>query len=132
MGVIPIINANDAISIKQLDFDENDTLSAIVASLCDADLLIMLTDVDGLYDGDPKNPDSKLIPVVEKITPEIISAAQGAGSALGTGGMLTKIEAAQIATEAGIDTVIIGNQNPDTLYELFEGEPVCTYFKAIR
>ena len=92
----------------------------------------MLTDVDGLYDGDPKNPDSKLIPVVEKITPEIISAAQGAGSALGTGGMLTKIEAAQIATEAGIDTVIIGNQNPDTLYELFEGEPVCTYFKAIR
>ena len=68
MGVIPIINANDAISIKQLDFDENDTLSAIVASLCDADLLIMLTDVDGLYDGDPKNPDSKLIPVVEKIT----------------------------------------------------------------
>ncbi|MBP1580685.1 MAG: glutamate 5-kinase [Oscillospiraceae bacterium] len=130
MGVIPIINANDAISIKQLDFDENDTLSAIVASLCEADLLVMLTDVDGLYDGDPKKPGSKLIPVVEKITPEIIAAAQGAGSALGTGGMLTKIEAAQIATEAGIDTVIIGNQDPDLLYELFEGEPVCTYFKA--
>lgn len=130
MGVIPIINANDAISIKQLDFDENDTLSAIVASLCEADLLVMLTDVDGLYNGDPKKPDSKLIPVVEKITPEIIAAAQGAGSALGTGGMLTKIEAAQIATEAGIDTVIIGNQDPDLLYELFEGEPVCTYFKA--
>ena len=130
MGVIPIINANDAISIKQLDFDENDTLSAIVASLCEADLLVMLTDVDGLYDGDPKKPDSKLITVVEKITPEIIAAAQGAGSALGTGGMLTKIEAAQIATEAGIDTVIIGNQDPDLLYELFEGEPVCTYFKA--
>ena len=70
MGVVPIINANDAISIKQLDFDENDTLSAIVASLCDADLLVMLTDVDGLYDGDPKQPGSKLIPVVE-ITPEI-------------------------------------------------------------
>ena len=132
MGVVPIINANDAISIKQLDFDENDTLSAIVASLCNADLLVMLTDVDGLYDGDPKKPGSKLIPVVEKITPEIIAAAQGAGSALGTGGMLTKIEAAQIATEAGIDTVIIGNQDPDTLYELFEGEPVCTYFKAVK
>lgn len=131
MGVIPIINANDAISIKQLDFDENDTLSAIVASLCGADLLVMLTDVDGLYDGDPKLPESKLIPVVEKITPEIIAAAKGAGSALGTGGMLTKIEAAQIATEAGIDTVIIGNQDPDLLYQLFEGEPVCTYFKAL-
>ena len=130
MGVVPIINANDAISIKQLDFDENDTLSAIVASLCDADLLVMLTDVDGLYDGDPKQPGSKLIPVVEKITPEIVTAAQGAGSALGTGGMLTKIEAAQIATEAGIDTVIIGNQDPALLYELFEGEPTCTYFKA--
>ena len=130
MGVVPIINANDAISIKQLDFDENDTLSAIVASLCDADLLVMLTDVDGLYDGDPKQPGSKLIPVVEKITPEIVAAAQGAGSALGTGGMLTKIEAAQIATEAGIDTVIIGNQDPALLYELFEGEPTCTYFKA--
>jgi glutamate 5-kinase len=132
MGVIPIINANDAVSIKQLDFDENDTLSAIVAALCEADLLIMLTDVDGLYDGDPKLPESKLIPEVDKITPEIISLAQGAGSDLGTGGMLTKIEAAQIATEAGIDTVIIGNDKPSRLYDLLEGETPCTYFKAIK
>ena len=130
MGVIPIINANDAVSIKQLDFDENDTLSAIVASLCKADLLIMLTDVDGLYDGDPKNPESKLIPVVERITPDIISLAKGAGSDLGSGGMLTKIEAAEIATEAGIDTVIIGNSDPELLYQLFEGEPRCTVFRA--
>lgn len=130
MKVIPIINANDAISIKQLDFDENDTLSAIVAAVCEADLLVMLTDVDGLYDGDPKDEGSKLISVVEKITPDVIAAAKGAGSALGTGGMLTKLEAAQIATEAGIDAVIIGNQNPDLLYQLFEAEPVCTYFKA--
>ncbi len=131
MGVIPIINANDAVSIKQLDFDENDTLSAIVASLCEADLLVMLTDVDGLYDGDPREEGSRLIPEVDKITPEIISLAKGAGSDLGSGGMLTKIEAAQIATEAGIDTVIIGNHDPQLLYELFEGEPRCTYFKAI-
>ena len=130
MGVIPIINANDAVSIKQLDFDENDTLSAIVASLCEADLLVMLTDVDGLYDGDPKNPESRLIPEVDKITTDIISLAKGAGSDLGSGGMLTKIEAAEIATEAGIDTVIIGNEDPELLYELFEGEPRCTYFKA--
>ena len=130
MGIIPIINANDAVSIKQLDFDENDTLSAIVASLCDADLLIMLTDVDGLFDGDPKLPGSKLIREVEKITPELISAAQGAGSNLGTGGMLTKLEAAQIATDAGIDTVIVNGEDLSRLYDLFENEAICTYFKA--
>lgn len=130
MGVIPIINANDAISIKQLDFDENDTLSAIVASLCEADLLVMLTDVDGLYDGDPKLPGSRLIEEVSTITPEIISVAQGAGSKLGTGGMLTKLEAAKIATEYGIDAVIINGDNPHKLYELFEGTARCTHFKA--
>ncbi len=129
MGIIPIINANDAVSIKQLDFDENDTLSAIVASLCEADLLIMLTDVDGLYDGDPKNPDSKLIREVDAITPEIIAVSQGAGSSLGTGGMLTKIEAAKIATEAGIDAVIINGDKPSHIYDLFEGDAVCTYFR---
>ncbi len=130
MGVIPIINANDTISIKHLDFDENDTLSATMAVLCEADLLVILTDVDGLYDGDPKNPGSKIIPEVDRINPDIISLASGAGSSLGTGGMLTKIEAAQIATEAGIDTLIIGNERPSLLYEIFEGEPRCTYFKA--
>ncbi len=130
MGVIPIINANDTISIKHLDFDENDTLSATMAVLCEADLLVILTDVDGLYDGDPKAPGSKIIPEVDRISPDIISLANGAGSSLGTGGMLTKIEAAQIATEAGIDTLIIGNENPSLLYEIFEGEPRCTYFKA--
>lgn len=132
LNVIPIINANDVVSIKQLDFDENDTLSAIVATLCEADLLVMLTDVDGLYSGPPGDPESEFIEVVEKITPDIISAAQGSGSSLGSGGMLTKIEAAQIATEAGIDTVIIGNKDPGLLYELFESDnAVCTYFKAV-
>ena len=92
--------------------------------------MVILTDVDGLYDGDPKSPGSKIIPEVDRISPDIISLANGAGSSLGTGGMLTKIEAAQIATEAGIDTLIIGNENPSLLYEIFEGEPRCTYFKA--
>ena len=133
LGVIPIINANDVVSIKQLDFDENDTLSAIVASLVHADLLVMLTDVDGLYTGDPKDPESKFIKEVDKIDSEIISMAQGAGSDVGTGGMLTKIEAAKIATEAGIDTVIIGNKDPKLLYKLFEtDDAVCTYFKALE
>lgn len=131
MGIIPIINANDVVSIKQLDFDENDTLSAIVATLVNADLLVMLTDVDGLYDGDPQAPGSKLISEVDRIDSDIISLAQGAGSSVGTGGMLTKIEAAQIAMEAGIDTVIIGNRSPKLLYDLFESDnAVCTYFKA--
>lgn len=131
LNVIPIINANDVVSIKQLDFDENDTLSAIVATLCKADLLVILTDVDGLYDDDPSLPTSKLIPEVDRITPEIISMAQGSGGILGSGGMLTKIEAAQIATEAGIDTVIVGNKDPRILYQLFETENAkCTFFKG--
>lgn len=131
LSVIPIINANDVVSIKQLDFDENDTLSAIVATLCDADLLIMLTDVDGLYTGNPSDENAEFIPEVDEISNEIISYAQGAGSSLGSGGMLTKIEAAKIATESGIDTVIIGNRDPKLLYELFEGENArCTWFKA--
>lgn len=133
MSVIPIINANDVVSIKQLDFDENDTLSAIVAKLCKADLLVMLTDVDGLYTGDPADPESEFIPEVDNINMDIITMAQGSGSAVGTGGMLTKIEAAQIAAEAGIDSVIIGNKDPKLLYELFEGDNArCTYFKAPR
>lgn len=131
LSVIPIINANDVVSIKQLDFDENDTLSAIVATLCDADLLVMLTDVDGLYTGNPSQEGVEFISEVDKINSEIISYAQGTGSSLGSGGMLTKIEAAQIATEAGIDTVIIGNRDPKLLYELFESDNArCTWFKA--
>lgn len=133
MSVIPIINANDVVSIKHLDFDENDTLSAIVAQLCGADLLVMLTDVDGLYTGDPSDPESEFISEVDNINTEIIGMASGSGSAVGTGGMLTKIEAAQIAVQAGIDAVIIGNRDPKLLYDLFESDNVrCTHFKAIK
>lgn len=130
LGVTPIINANDAISISHLDFDENDTLSAMVAQLCGADLLVILTDVDGLLDGDPKNGDAKLIEVVEKITPELISVVGGKGSELASGGMLTKIEAADIAMNSGIDTVFINGENPEILYDLLDGRAKCTYFKA--
>ncbi len=131
MSVIPIINANDVVSIKHLDFDENDTLSATVAKLCGADLLVMLTDVDGLYTGDPSDPASEFISEVDNINYDIIGMAQGSGSAVGTGGMLTKIEAAQIAVEAGIDAVIIGNKDPKLLYELFETDSARgTWFRA--
>lgn len=133
LSVIPIINANDVVSIKHLDFDENDTLSATVARLCGADLLVMLTDVDGLYTGDPSDPASEFIPEVNNINYDIIGMAQGSGSAVGSGGMLTKIEAAQIAAESGIDAVIIGNKDPKLLYELFETDSArCTWFRAQR
>jgi len=128
MGIIPIINANDAISIEELDFDENDTLSAMVAKIAEADLLIMFTDVDGLYDKNPAEPDAKLIPVVEKITQDMIHAAKGKGSELSSGGMLTKLEAAMLAKENNIQSVIINGERLEILYDLFENKATCTVF----
>lgn len=128
MGIIPIINANDSVSIEQLDFDENDTLSALIAEVASADLLVILTDVEGLYDRNPSEPDAKLIPVVHKVTDEMIAAAGEKGSELASGGMLTKIEAAVIAGEGGIPTVIIKGDNPEYLYDLFDNKAVCTLF----
>ena len=128
-GVVPVINANDSVSIEQLDFDENDTLSAIAAKLCDADLLVILTDVDGLYD---KNPavyeDAKLLPIVKKITYDMIASAKEKGSEMSKGGMVTKLEAATLALEDDIDTVIINGENPEILYDLFENKAICTLF----
>ncbi len=133
MGVIPIVNENDTIAIDELELEigENDSLSAIVASLSNADLLLILSDIDGLYDADPrKNPDAKPIHVVEKITPEIERVAGGAGTSLGTGGMTTKINAAKIASEAGIDMIIMNGNDPELLYDLFENKDVGTIFMA--
>jgi glutamate 5-kinase len=128
MGVVPIINANDTVSLEELDFDENDTLSAMVAKLSEADLLIMFTDVDGLYDKNPAEPGAKLIPVVEKITQEMIHAASGKGSELSSGGMLTKLEAAMLAKEDNIPSVILNGERLEILYDLFENKAVCTVF----
>lgn len=133
MGVIPIINENDTIAIDELELEigENDSLSALVADLADADLLLILSDIDALYDDDPHiNPDAKPITFVEKITPEIESVAGGAGTSLGTGGMSTKINAAKIAGNAGIDMIIMNGKNPDLLYDLFEDKELGTLFKA--
>jgi glutamate 5-kinase len=128
-GVVPIINANDTVSIDELDFDENDTLSAIAAKLCGADLLVILTDVDGLYDKNPStDTDAKLLPLVNKITAEMLAGAGEKGSAMSKGGMLTKLEAASIALGDNIDTVIINGENPEILYDLFDGGAVCTLF----
>lgn len=133
MGVIPIVNENDSISIDELELEigENDSLSAIVAGLADADLLLILSDIDALYSEDPRiNPEAKPIHTVEEITPEIERIAGGAGSGLGTGGMSTKINAAKIAGEAGIDMVIMNGKNPELLYDLFENKEIGTIFKA--
>ncbi len=133
MGVIPIVNENDSISIDELELEigENDSLSALVASLSGADLLLILSDINGLYSDDPhKNPDAEAISVVEEITPEIEKIAGGAGSGFGTGGMSTKINAAKIAVEAGIDMVIMNGKNPELLYDLFENKEIGTIFLA--
>jgi glutamate 5-kinase len=133
MGVIPIVNENDTIAIDELELEigENDSLSALVAELSGADLLLILSDIDGLYDDDPRsNPDAKPVYVVDKVTPEIEAMAGGAGTSLGTGGMSTKINAAKIATESGIDMIIMNGKDPEKLYDLFEDKEIGTLFKA--
>ncbi len=132
-GVIPIVNENDTVAIDELELEvgENDSLAATVATLAQADLLIIMSDIDGLYDSDPRqNSDARLIPVVEEINDEIRELAGGAGTSLGTGGMITKINAAEIATKNGIDMIIMNGKNPDNLYWLFEEEKLGTMFKA--
>ena len=131
LHAIPIINENDTISTEEIAVGDNDTLSAVVAATTRAELLILLSDIDGLYDSDPhKNPDAKLIHEVSEINGKILSLAGGSGSELGTGGMVTKLHAAQIATEAGCEMVIANGWNPDLLYGIVEGEPIGTRFLA--
>jgi len=129
MGAIPIVNENDTVSIEELEFGDNDKLSAMVTALTEADGLILLSDIDGLYAQDPrKNPEAQLIPLVTKIDKRIESIAGGSGSNRGTGGMATKIQAAKIALVCGAPMAIINGADPDLLYDLFEGKPVGTLF----
>ena len=129
LGALPVINENDTVATEEISVGDNDTLSALVARSCDADLLVLLTDIDGLYTSDPRNnPDAKLIDVVEEITPEIIACAGGKGSDPGTGGMATKLRAAQICTEGGIDMIIADGDSPELLYKIMDGESVGTKF----
>lgn len=129
MGVIPIINANDTISIDELDFSDNDTLSAYVACLIEGDALIILSDINGLYNADPKiNSNATLLNKVEKITTNIKELASGSSSNLGTGGMATKVKAAEMATCKGIDTVIASGNDPSILFQILKGNDVGTLF----
>jgi glutamate 5-kinase len=131
--VIPVVNENDTVAIDELELEmgENDSLAANVAVISGAELLIIMSDIDGLFDKDPrKNDDAQLIPVVQEITDDIVASAGGAGTAFGSGGMATKIKAAKIANDAGIDLVIINGRHPDNLYGVFENKPVGTVFQA--
>ena len=133
MGCIPIVNENDAVSTDELvKFGGNDILSAHVANLCHADVLINLSDIDGLFDSDPrKNPDAKLVERVEDID-AILSFAGGAGTDRGTGGMEAKLTAAKMVTSNGIPMYIMNGSDPEILYRLLDGEHVGTYFVASR
>lgn len=130
LNAIPIVNENDTISTEQIEFGDNDTLSAIVAELVGADLLVLLSDIDGLYDKDPhKFSDARIIDEVAEITDDIRALAGGTGTSRGTGGMVTKIAAAETATNAGVDMIITNGADPDILYDIFDGKKVGTLFR---
>ena len=129
LRVLPIINENDTVSTAEIAVGDNDTLAAIVAIEADADLLILLSDIEGLYTADPrKNPDAELIREVRAMTDEIRALGGGAGSGLGTGGMQTKLRAASMCMERGIDMIITRGDRPSLLYDCVEGTPVGTRF----
>lgn len=131
LGVLPIINENDTVATEELTIGDNDTLSAIVAVSAGADLLVLLSDIDGLYTADPRvDPNATLLSEVHGVTPEIIALAGGKGSALGTGGMATKLHAARLANDAGVDMIIANGADPDILYSITDGKSVGTRFIA--
>lgn len=130
-GVIPIVNENDTVATDEIEFGDNDTLSAIVAELVEADLLILLSDIDGLYDADPtKDQSAQLINDIQKVDGQVRAMATGSSSSVGTGGMVTKIEAARIATDNGIDMVIANSETEDVLKKILEGQRIGSHFWA--
>ena len=136
-GILPIVNENDSVATDEIEFGENrifgdnDTLSAIVAKLLEADLLIILSDIDGFYDADPRqNTDAKRIDIVHEVNEEIEAKAGGVGSSRGTGGMITKLSAAKIANLAGVPMVLATGKDPRIIHAILAGEPVGTLFEA--
>lgn len=134
MGIIPIVNENDSVSYTEIEseqklFGDNDTLSAVVSVLCGADTLILLSDIDGLFDQNPHdNPDARLIREVRVIDDDIRSLAGGSDSGVGTGGMITKLSAAELATSHGIDMIIANGERPELIYDIMADEPAGTLF----
>ena len=137
LGALPIINENDAVATDEIGVEntigETDSLSAIVAAAIGADLLVLLSDIDGLYDKDPRrHPDARLIPTVERVDDELFTLAEDSSTGLGTGGMITKLRAAAIATEAGCEMVIANGSKPEVLYDIAAGRPAGTRFLTGR
>ena len=131
LDVLPVINENDTVATDEISVGDNDTLSALVSESIGADLLVLMSDIDGLYTDDPhKNPEASLIPEIRELTPEVMALGGDAGSSLGTGGMRTKLHAAEICTENGTDMIITNGQNPRILYDIADGKAVGTRFIA--
>lgn len=131
LGAIPIVNENDTVATDEIQFGDNDRLSAIVAALVEADILILMSDIDGLYTDDPnKNPDAEFIPFVRELTPELKAMGKGSASSVGTGGMSAKLAAAQIATGSGSDMLIANANDLNAIYEILEGKECGTLFAA--
>ena len=129
LGALPIINENDTVATAEIKVGDNDTLGAIVACSVKADLLVLLSDIEGLYTADPRqNPEAKLLPAGERVTPEVEARGGGKGSELGTGGMATKLRAAKLVTAQGCDMVITNGEHPERLYDIVEGKRVGTRF----
>jgi len=132
LGVVPIVNENDTVATYEIKFGDNDTLSAIVAALIDADLLILLSDIDGLYTDDPnQNPHAEFVSVVEELTDELMDMGKGTtGSSVGTGGMNTKLQAAKIATSAGADMIIANADDMRIIHRIMDGREIGTFFRS--
>lgn len=131
LDVLPVINENDTVATDEISVGDNDTLSALVAESIGADLLVLMSDIDGLYTDDPhKNPEASLIPEIRELTPDVMALGGDTGSSLGTGGMRTKLHAAEICTESGTDMIITNGQNPRILYDIADGKAVGTRFIA--
>ncbi len=131
LGALPIINENDTIATSEIAVGDNDTLGALVAASVKSDLFIVLTDIDGLYTADPRrDPNAQLISEVTEITEEMLQGAGGQGSSLGTGGMATKLSAAKIAMDAGVDMIIVNGASPEIIYDAVDGRSVGTRFIA--
>ena len=131
LGVVPIINENDTVAVEEIQFGDNDTLAALVSCLVKADMCVIFSDIDGFYDANPsENPDAQIIRNVERITPELMAAAGGVGSGIGSGGMVTKLRAARVLMVAGIPMVICHGREEAPLVRIISGEPVGTRFEA--
>ncbi len=131
MGIIPVVNENDTVSTDEIEFGDNDTLSAIVAKLVEADLLVIFSDIDGLYTADPhKDENAKLIEIITEIDDSVKALAGDTVTNRGTGGMITKLTAAEIATGSGIDMIVANGNNVEALYTMLDGKPHGTIFTA--